>query len=147
MLQGKIHRTINERNGFALLDVLLGIAIISVALVGIAFSWRQSTVTTINVRNYNQATYYAQQALEQLKVYDGQTSLETPSQLTVPAAGNLPAFKVKTEKVKNTDMPADFTALNSFTDKLVVVKATVEWNEPSGAEPFKLEVLGYYFLK
>ena len=33
MLQGKIHRAINERNGFALLDVLLGIAIISVALV------------------------------------------------------------------------------------------------------------------
>lgn len=60
MLQGKIHRAINERKGFALLDVLLGIAILSVALVSIAFAWRQSTVTTISARNYNQATYYAQ---------------------------------------------------------------------------------------
>lgn len=39
MLQGKIHRVIHNRNGFALLDVLLGIAILSVALFGIAFAW------------------------------------------------------------------------------------------------------------
>ena len=147
MLQGKIHRVINKRNGFALLDVLLGIAIISVALVGIAFAWRQSTVTTITVRNYNQATYYAQQALEQLKVYDGQlTGVWTQPEATLPAAGNLPAFTVKTDKVENANMPADFTALDTaIKDKLVVVKATVKWNEPSG-QVF-IEVLGYYFLK
>ena len=50
--------------GFALVDIILGIAILSVALVGIAFAYRQSTVTTVVARNYNQATYYAQQALE-----------------------------------------------------------------------------------
>ena len=60
--------------GFALVDIILGIAILSVALVGIAFAYRQSTVTTVVARNYNQATYYAQQALEKLKVNDGKTT-------------------------------------------------------------------------
>ena len=60
-----------KSSGFALVDIILGIAILSVALVGIAFAYRQSTVTTVVARNYNQATYYAQQALEKLKVNDG----------------------------------------------------------------------------
>ena len=57
-----------------LMDILISVAIISIALVGISLAFRQSTVTTVSARNSNQATLYAQQALEQLKVYDGQTS-------------------------------------------------------------------------
>ena len=57
-----------------LMDILISVAIISIALVGISLVFRQSTVTTVSARNSNQATLYAQQALEQLKVYDGQTS-------------------------------------------------------------------------
>ena len=68
MLFGKRRDRLN--NGFALIDVLLGTAILSVALMALAFAWRQSTVTTVSARNYNQATYYAQQALEELRVYE-----------------------------------------------------------------------------
>ena len=43
--------------GFALVDIILGIAILSVALVGIAFAWRQSTVrVTIGRAGFGRAT-------------------------------------------------------------------------------------------
>lgn len=133
--------------GFALVDIILGIAILSVALVGIAFAYRQSTVTTVVARNYNQATYYAQQALEKLKVNDRKTLapekiMETfeKAYSDVSPSGSLPVFQVKTEVMTITEV-------QSLSAKLVPVMATVKWQEPGDANDRTISVVGYYYLK
>ena len=131
--------------GFALVDIILGIAILSVALVGIAFAYRQSTVTTVVARNYNQATYYAQQALENLKVNDGKTSASVPDTTwnqpytVVSATGLLPVFSVKTELLTVTEVQTLST--------LKPVQVTVKWQEPGDANDRTISIVGYYYLK
>jgi type II secretory pathway pseudopilin PulG len=139
--------------GFALVDIIIGIAILSVALVGIAFAWRQSTVTTISARNYNQATYYAQQALEILKVNDGRTSatLAVPWAATtnIAQSGVMPAFTVATAVLTAGEAP-EYDALSADTRaKTVPVRATVTWQESGGASVANrtLTVVSYYYLK
>ena len=132
--------------GFALVDIILGIAILSVALVGIAFAYRQSTVTTVVARNYNQATYYAQQALENLKVNDGKTSASVPDTTwnqpytVVSATGLLPVFSVKTELLLTV---TEVQALST----LKPVQVTVKWQEPGDANDRTISIVGYYYLK
>ena len=149
MLQGKIHRVLNKRNGFALLDVLLGTAIITIALLGIAFAYRQSTVTTISARNYNQATYYAQQALEQLKVNDGKTSATWATNTPVAASGSMPAFTITTSVLATGDATEYDGLSQGVRDKLVPVRATVTWQETSGGTAVNRYVTAvtYYYLK
>ncbi len=150
---GRLVSSRKNKAGFALLDVLLGIAIISIALVGIAFAWRQSTVTTVSARNYNQATYYAQQALEQLKVNDGKTSatLVVPwaATSTVNPSGVMPAFTIATTLFQVGDSPEYDGLSSAIKDKLIPVKATVTWQESGGAgvSPRTLIVVCYYYLK
>ena len=166
MLKGKIHRVINKRNGFALIDIILGIAILSVALVSIAFAWRQSTVTTISARNYNQATYYAQQALEQLKIYDGKKIADVPQTVwtqptfvftkgnipangVIPATGTLPEFKVTTESLASGEAAVIDGLDLAMKSRLIPVRATVKWNEPgaTGIVPHKVELVSYFYMQ
>jgi len=149
MLQKKIHRLFNTRNGFAMLDVLLGITIITIALLGIAFAYRQSTVTTVSARNYNQATYYAQQALEQLKVNDGQAAAIWVTNATVAATGSMPTFTIATTVLATGDAP-EYDGLDAaIRAKLVPVRATVTWREMSGAAAIdrSVDAITYYYLK
>ena len=138
-----------KSSGFALVDIILGIAILSVALVGIAFAWRQSTVTTVSARNYNQATYYAQQALEQLKVNDGAVNAVWATNVVVAAAGAMPAFTINTAVLASGDAP-EYDALDAAVrEKLVPVRATVSWREASGGAAIDRAVTAvtYYYLK
>ena len=145
--------TKKQSAGFALLDIILGVAIISVALVGIAFAYRQSTVTTVVSRNYNQATYYAQQALEQLKVNDGKTlaTLAVPwaGTANIAQSGSMPAFTITTAVLVAGEAP-EYDALNQpIKDKMVPVKATVTWQESgaAGVATRTVTVVSYYYLK
>lgn len=149
----------SRQSGFALIEILIGVVIISVALMGIAFAWRQSTVTTVSTRNYNQATYYAQLALELLKVNDGQTGIpdsawnqptfpqgfttnRIPANGIIPAAGTMPQFTVSTVLLTTADAPAASVTLKP-------VRATVTWQETggSGAVTRSVAIVSYYYLK
>lgn len=137
-----------------MVDTLLGIMIISVALVGFALTFRQSTTTTVVDRNYNQATYYAQQALERLKVNDGQTSSSSITWAytwSVAAAGALPAYTITTEQLSTANLPAEYTALSSdIQAKLIPVQVTVTWQEQGGGAGLitrTLKVVSYYYLQ
>ena len=136
--------------GFALLDILIGITLISVALVGIAFAYRQSTVTTVSARNYNQATYYAQQALEKLKVNDGKPSaIWNPVWPPIPANGSTPAFTITTAVLPTGEAP-EYDALSSAVQaKLIPVQAKVSWLESggTGSSTRSVSIVGYYYLK
>ncbi|MBP8036743.1 MAG: hypothetical protein KAZ05_04400 [Negativicutes bacterium] len=142
-----------KSSGFALVDIILGIAILSVALVGIAFAYRQSTVTTVVARNYNQATYYAQQALEKLKVNDGKTTttLAVPWAETknIAQSGAMPAFTITTAVLVAGEAPEYDGLSTAIKDKMVPVKATVTWQESggSGVATRTVTIVGYYYLK
>ena len=138
-----------KRPGFALIDVLIGITIISIALLGIAFAYRQSTVTTVSARNYNQATYYAQQALERLKVNDGKTSATWATNSSVAASGALPAFTIVTAVLATGGAPEYDSLDSTIQAKLIPVKATVSWQEGGGGGTISrtLSMVGYYYLK
>jgi Tfp pilus assembly protein PilV len=149
MLQWKQCKKIDNRNGFAFMDVLLGIAIITLAFLGVAFAYRQSTVTTVSARNYNQATYYAQQALEQLKVNDGAASATWTTNTAVAATGAMPAFTIATAVLAAGSAP-EYDALDATVRaKLIPVRATVTWRELSGAAAIDRTVtaITYYYLK
>ena len=141
----------NRQAGFALIDALLGMTILTVALLGIAFAFRQSTVTTVSARNYNQATYYAQQALEQLKVFDDKDSgTWEKDPVIIPANGVMPAFQLETKQIAATEMPADYTSLpETIKAKLIPVRATVTWQETIGGTltTRTVQVSSYYYLK
>ena len=139
----------NRPGGFALIDMLLGLTILTVALLGIAFAFRQSTVTTVSARNYNQATYYAQLALERLKVNDGQSTGTWAGTTNIPASGAMPAFTLTTAVLATGDAP-EYDALDSKVKaKLVPVRVTVTWQEPIGGATVirTVKVASYYFLK
>lgn len=142
-------KSITNRQGFALLDILIGVAIISVALVGMALTYRQSTVTTVSARNYNQATYYAQQALERLRINDGASSATWSGTTPVAATGVMPAFTIVTEQLANGEAPAYDALSSEIKAKLVPVRAKVTWREPAGAATITrtVEVVSYYYLK
>lgn len=131
-----------------MLDILIGIAVLSVALVGIAFAYRQSTVTTVSARNYNQATYYAQQALEMLKIHDGKTVATVPDTTwnkpynVVSATGLLPVFSVETKLLTVTEV-------QTLSTNLKPVQATVKWLESGGSGDTErtVSIVGYYYLK
>ena len=149
MLQKKIHRVFNTHSGFAMLDVLLGITIITIALLGIAFAYRQSSVTTVSARNYNQATYYAQQVLEQLKVNDGQAAAIWVTNTTIDATGAMPTFTIATTVLAAGEAP-EYDGLDAtIRAKLVPVRATVTWREMSGVAAIDRSVaaITYYYLK
>jgi len=139
----------NRPGGFALIDMLIGLTILPVALLGIGFAFRQSTVTTVSARNYNQATYYAQQALERLKVNDGQSTGTWAGTTTIPASGAMPAFTLTTA-VLATGAAPEYDALDSkIKAKLVPVRAPITWQEPVGGAVVTrtIQVASYYFLK
>ena len=135
------------------MDVLIGMTILSVALLGIVFAYRQSTGTTVSARNYNQATYYAQQALEKLKVNDGQTSATWATTTTIPAtnavSGAMPLFTITTA-VLAAGVAPEYDGLSSTVNaKLIPVQATVSWQEIGGSGNVNrsTSVVGYYYLK
>ena len=60
-----------SQKGFIFIDALVGMIILSVALTALAVAYRQTTITTVAARDYNNAVYLAQQAAEELKKNDG----------------------------------------------------------------------------
>jgi len=65
---------LKSQKGFIFIDALVGMVILSVALLALAAAYRQATITTVAAREYNNAVYVAQQAAEELKRNDGRTT-------------------------------------------------------------------------
>ena len=63
---------LKSQTGFIFIDALVGMVILSVALTALAVAYRQTTITTVAAKDYNNAVYLAQQSAEELKKNDGQ---------------------------------------------------------------------------
>lgn len=135
---------LKNTRGFALVDILIGTVILAVALTGLAFAYRQSTVTTVSARNHNQAIYLAHQALEKLKVNDNADATAGKAWATT---GPISLTVANVNYSISTMSPAIAEVL--MITNLVPVQATVSWTENSGSTPTSrnVSVVGYYYLK
>lgn len=135
-----------SRGGFMFFDAMLGILLVSIAVVAIIWSLTQNTKAVSYSNNYTKATYVAQAKLEELREWDG---VSTPLQnnVTLPATSKVlreeTTFDVTLEQDTGTQ-----TALNTAlpeANKVVPVKVTVAWSEASKAESITMHA--YYYSK
>ena len=127
-------------------DALLGVLLVSIAVVAIIWALTQNTKTVSYSNDYTKATYVAQAKLEELREWDG---VSTPLQnnVTLPATSKVlredTTFDVTLEQDAGTQ-----TALNTAlpeANKVVPVKVTVEWSEAGKTESITMHA--YYYSK
>lgn len=118
-----------HKRGFLMVDIIVGIFIISVALVALGAAYRQSTLAMVKIRNRAEALAVAQQKMEYLKRYDGTPlSVAIPSSefnaATVTGPAGIAQFTVQAQQVT-------VTSVSSLTN-IVPIQVTVTWNEIQG---------------
>ena len=123
---------LKNQKGFIFIDALVGMVIFTVALMALAVAYRQVTITTMTARNYNNAVYLAQAAVEELKKNDGQTIFDNT--LINP--------KIIINNLEFTIIP---TILSSSTTLLRKVEVSVSWSNNTNSPPVTL--VSYYYLK
>lgn len=131
-----------NQQGWILLDSLIGIVILSVAILAIAANFMETTKGTLATDNQTKAAYLAHEQLSRLKIYDGQK--QDRNSAVWMTTTNLPAeqnhstvFTVETSVLPADEIPADLN-----TD-VIPVKAVVTWNESTGTR--QLQIVTYYY--
>lgn len=131
----------NER-GWVLIDALIGLVIVSIALTALAVAYRQSAVVTISSSNQARAVYVAQQAVEELKRYDGTNQAQF--------AGYVTALNIvkQVDGVTFTATAAEFAdpEVAALAPRVRPVRFRVEWTEPGAGARF-INVVSYYYFK
>lgn len=125
------------QKGFILIDSLVGIIILTVALLAILLTYRQATITAVSVRNYNNAVYIAQQAAEELKRNNGKTEFDPFVESPVTIKGI--QYKINLTRLTITEVQAN-TNLRQY-------KVTVAWAEKTNSEVINrnVELVDYYY--
>lgn len=127
-----------SQKGWILVDSLVGMIFLSTAVIALLFAFTQATKGTIVSTNRTQATYLAQQALENLKSQDGQSTI-TPQ----PAV---------TKGIFHISSPVPITVPDIAADAnlstyLKPYQVTVSWSDSSGGSTSKnVTMVGYYYV-
>lgn len=124
---------VNTRRGWALVDSLLAMLILTIALLAIALTHTYTTKTSMFSDHTAQATYIAQQELEKLKRDYDATTIQ-PDVTKCSTVNGI--FTIECKIVTGV---APFTDLN-----LIPVSAKVSWSDP---KPNSVTVITYYFYK
>jgi len=134
----------NNQRGFILVDSLIGMVVLSIALLALAAVFIQTTKGTVATDNLTKAAYIANEELSILKANDGQRhDINSPvwarpsRSVADPNHGTL--FTVRTNVVPIAEVPA----LPADTIDTIPVRATVTWNEPTGER--QLQIITYYY--
>ncbi len=122
------------QKGFILIDSLVGIIILTVALLAILLTYRQATITAVSAKNYNNAVYLAQQAAEELKKNDGRLNVD-------------PKIEKSGTKFIITPTPLTIAEVETNTD-LKPYKIMVTWDETINSKVINrtVEIVEYYYL-
>ncbi|MBP2627310.1 MAG: hypothetical protein H6Q68_2021 [Firmicutes bacterium] len=134
-------------SGWIFIESLIGIVIVSVALTAIVLSYTQLTKTTVYTTNRTQATYIAQQTIENFKFNDGKTvgtaangkiypdfSLESTS--VNPDNGITYSIEIK------QNLP--YTSLDNTT--IYPIQTIVTWKDASSSNINSVNLISYYYL-
>ncbi|MDF2633619.1 MAG: hypothetical protein K0R78_493 [Pelosinus sp.] len=125
------------QKGFILMDSLVGIIILTVALLAILLTYSQATITAVSARNYNNAVYLAQQTVEELKRNNGRTEFD-------PSVG-------PPVTIKGIQYTIDLTRLTipevQTNTNLRQYKVTVTWAERINSKVINrnVELVDYYY--
>lgn len=139
-----MNKLLTSQKGWIFLDSIIGMIILSIAIIALVFGSTQATKSTVASTNRTQATYFAQQALEQLKAQDGNETIDKTVIKSPVTAGN---------KVVYTVLPAELSVPEIINDKdgltnnLKPYKITVTWSDASGGKAEKsLTMVGYCYV-
>jgi len=148
------NKAIINKNGFVLTDVVLGMFILTVALLAIGGLYFQSGKASILADNQTVAYNWAQERLEYLKsasAWRGNSSTSTPPTVPTDTGNSLPprsGFTRTTTVVcpaKLAALPATTinagTLLTAVNSRLIDVTVTVNWTENSRDKSVSLETL------
>jgi Tfp pilus assembly protein PilV len=132
----------NNQQGFILIDSLIGMVVLTIALLALGAVFIQTTKGTLATDNLTKAAYIANEQLSMLKVNDGlqqdrNSPVWTTSKTLAAEANHGTVFTVATAVVPPAEVPADLHA------DTIPVRATVSWNEPTGAR--QLQIITYYY--
>ena len=130
-------------------DALLGVLLVSIAVVAIIWALTQNTKTLSYGNNYIKATYVAQAKLEELRERDYTTISELQSKLTeiaaeTPVVREGTSFDVTMNEHSGTQTTL-VTEMGASAGKILPVKVTVAWSEAGKAESITMHA--YYYSK
>ena len=142
-LRAKMNKLVNNTRGWILVDSLMGVTILVTALLAIMVLYTQITSSTVAARDYQNATYIAQQQLDNLRQYDGTATLNA----CPPIAAN-PASQT-IENVSYTialNEKANITLTESLHAKVCPYQVSVSWDDPKKpGTPRLIQVVNYYY--
>jgi len=128
-----------SQKGWILVDSLVGMIFLSTAVIALLFAFTQATKGTIASTNRTQATYLAQQALEDLKSQDGESTI-TP-QSAVPNG----IFHISSPSL--ITIPEIENDVDHLSTYLKPYQVTVSWSDSSGGPTNKkVTMVGYYYV-
>jgi len=145
-----IHRTkkqiahnklLKSPKGWILVDSLIGIVILSTAVIALLAAFTQATKGTVASTNRTQATYLAQQALENLKAQDGKSVIDTT---IVPQVPPLDKYTIVIDTPPVDAITSDTDQLGTY---LKPYRVTVSWSDTSGGPAGKnVTIVGYCYV-
>lgn len=134
----------SRRKGFLMIDVMVGIVILSVALISIASAHRYLVVETSETEGRTQAIVVAQNELEQVKKYDKFSNLANPGTLSLPINKTVSVggrnYIVIIDKVND----AQVTAQAAF---ITPVQVLVTWTSSANGQDTSLRLFSYLYTK
>lgn len=155
-----MNRRREQNRGFILMDVLLGVVILTVAVVAIAGLYYQSTQANIFADNRTVAYNWAQSRIENLKATQGWRGVAGGASPAVSdtefnATPPKPGFRIQTNALLATlppgTLPATTQAVNvpmnrsgnrlGVNDYLLDVRVQVSWTENGRNETVELRTL------
>jgi type II secretory pathway pseudopilin PulG len=128
---------LRNNRGWIMLDSLIGVIILSIALVALAGTYIMASKSNTSSKNYGQALAFAQQYTEDYKRVNN-TNFTTvdpntafPDQTVTSATGV--TFTAKSKILTVAALPS----------AIVPVQIAVSWTEPSGNK--QISVVNYYY--
>ena len=141
-LRAEMNKLANSHHGWILVDSLIGVTIVVTALLAIMVLYLQITSSTVAAKDYQNATYIAQQQLDNLRQYDGTVTLNacpaiaSPADQTVENVSYKIAFSAR----------ANITFTEPLSAKVCPYQVSVSWDDPKKpGTPRSIQVVNYYY--
>lgn len=131
-------------------DALLGILLVSIAVVAIIWALTNNTKVVSFSNNYTKATYVAQAKLEELREKDYTTKSELESKISqlavvTPVVREGTSFDVTIAEHTGTLENLNVALPDAADNKVLPVIVTVSWSEAGKAESITMHA--YYYSK
>ena len=124
-----------NQEGFIYIDALIGMVILSVALVALLVNYQQSTLASVHAQSYNQAVLLAQSHFEQLT--NEEDNLQATSLVN----------REETENVDGVEYKISTTWLKPVlenAENIYQCQVRVEWQAPAAKTGSNLSLIGYF---